>query len=136
MKFRVAVLKRKNNKLAFDRFVFNGFRIGQDGVLYRGRTICNTSDRRARVFYEINMLLPKCDRLGQELYEKDIVFDGKYSVLSVVLWNESGCAFVLADRTRGFTVKYRYCDWRDTVEKIGNEYETTVNQISAIKMKE
>lgn len=136
MKFRVAIFKRASNRLKFNRFAFTGYKLGQDGGLYRGRTRCNTTDRRGRVFYEVNFLLPKTDRLGAEIYEKDIVFDGKYGALSVVLWNESGCAFVLATRSNGFTVKYRYCDWRDTVERIGNEYESTVKQISATKQKE
>lgn len=130
MKYRVVIFKRKNNRLIFNRFAFAGYRLDQDGNLYRGNKICNTSDRRGRTFYEINYLLPKCDRLGQSIYEKDILFDSKYGLLSVVVWNETKCAFVLANRTNGFTVSYRYCDWRDTVERIGNEYEPITHQIT------
>ena len=131
MKFRVAIFKRAKNKLEFYRLAYSGYKMTQDGELYRGKTKCNTTDKRAKIYHEINYLLPKLDRLGNKLYEHDIVFDSRFNALSVILWNKSGCAFVLANRTRKFVVKYRYCDFRDSVEKVGNEYENILNQISA-----
>lgn len=131
MKYRIAVFKRARGRLVFDKFAYSGYAIAPNGDLIRGGKVCNTDDRRKRRYYEINYKLPKNDRLGQELYERDIVFDSKYGALSIIQWNDGGCAFVLATKNRGFTIKYRYCDFRDTVEKIGNEYETTVKQITA-----
>lgn len=131
MKFRVAIFERKAGAQVFQKFAHAGFAIMPDGRLYRGKKECNTTDRRQRKYYEINYQLPKRDRLGNVIYEHDIIFDPAYGALSVVLWNESGCAFVLANKTRCFTVKYRYCTFRESVEVIGNEYEKQVKQISA-----
>lgn len=131
MKFRVAIFKRAKNKLEFYRLAYSGYKMTQDGVLIKGNKVCNTTDKRAKVFYEVNYLLPKLDRLGQQLYEHDIIFDSRFNALSVLLWNKSGCAFVLANRSRKMVIKYRYCDFRDSVEKVGNEYENILNQISA-----
>ena len=131
MKYRVAVFRRSNGKLQFKQFQTAGFAIAPDGQLMRRGKVCNTTDRRKIVFYEINYKLPKQDRLGNDIYERDIVFDSRHGALSIVSWNESGCAFVLCLRSRGMTVKYRYCDFRDSVEVIGNEYENQLKQITA-----
>lgn len=131
MKYRVAVFRRSNGKLQFKQFQTAGFAIRPDGQLIHGGKVCNTTDRRKIVFYEINYKLPKQDRLGNDIYERDIVFDSRHGALSIVSWNESGCAFVLCLRSRGMTVKYRYCDFRDSVEVIGNEYENNLKQITA-----
>lgn len=131
MKYRVAIFQRSKGKLQFKQFKTAGFSIAPDGgLLCRGKR-CNTTDRRKIKYYEVNYQLPKKDRLGNDIYEKDIVFDSRYGALSVVAWNESGCAFVLAHRSRGMTIKYRYCDFRDSVEVIGNEYENQLKQITA-----
>lgn len=131
MDYRVAVFRRAENRLVFVKFAYSGYAIAPDGRLMRGGRECNTQDRRQRRFYEINHKLPKTDRLGRDLYERDIVFDSRFGTLSTVLWNPSGCAFVLATKNRGFTIKYRYCDFRDSVELVGNEYENILNQITA-----
>lgn len=117
--------------MRFVKFLYAGYVIAPDGRLLRGGKVCNTTDKRRRVYYVINRKLPKTDRLGRDLYERDIVFDGRYGLLATLVWSDTGCAFVMANRTRGLTVKYRYCDWRDTVELIGNEYATAVQQITA-----
>lgn len=124
-------MRRVNSRLVFEKFAYSGYAIAPDGRLMRGRTECNTADKRKRRYYEINYKLPKSDRLGRELYERDIVFDSRFGALSTIVWSASACAFVLATKNRGFTIKYRYCDFRDSVELIGNEYQNTLNQITA-----
>lgn len=131
MKYRVAIFSRACGRLVFEKFAYSGYAITPDGRLIRGGKVCNTVDRRKKRFYEINYKLPKQDRLGHDLFEHDIVFDSRYGALSIISWNDAGCAFVLATKNRGFTIKYRYCDFRDSVELIGNEYQNTINQITA-----
>lgn len=131
MNYRVAVFRRATNKLKFGGFAYAGYRIAPDGQLYKGSKICNTTDRRARVFYEIHRKLPKTDRLGQVLYEHDIIFDSRFNALATIGWSDAYCAFVLSSKNRGLKVTFRYCDFRDSVEKIGNEYENALYQISA-----
>lgn len=131
MKYRVAIFRRINGRLVFDKFAYSGYAIIPNGDLVHAGKVCNTTDKRRKRYYEINVMLPKPDRLGQDLYQHDIVFDSKYGAMSIIWWSKSGCAFVLATKHKNMTVKYRYCDFRDSVEKIGNEYETTLNQITA-----
>lgn len=132
MKFRVAIFKRRARRLVFDKFAFNGYRIGQDGTLYRGNKQCNTTDRRARMFYEINFMLEKKDRLGSPIYDHDIIFDARFSALCTVIWSESNGAFAESHKQNGFKTTFRYCDFRtDAVEVIGNEYERCIRQIVA-----
>lgn len=132
MNYRIAIFKRAARRLQFDKFAYSGYRISPDGALWRGKTQCNTTDRRGRKYYEIHYKLPKTDRLGTAIYEHDIIFDSRFNALCIILWNESGAAFVEAHKQRGFTIKFRYCDFRsDSVEVIGNEYENTLKQITA-----
>lgn len=131
MKYRVAIFRRAKNRLSFNRFACAGFKIAPDGKLYKGSKVCNTTDRRGRFYYEIHRKLPKTDRLGQELYEHDIIFDSRFKALGIIAWSDSYCAFVMTNKNRGWKITYRYCDWRDTVEKVGNEYENILNQITA-----
>lgn len=131
MKYRIAIFRRAMNKLVFNKFAYDGFRIAPDGQLWKGSKVCNTTDRRGRMYYEIHRQLPKCDRLGNVLYEHDIIFDSRFNALAIIGWSDSYCAFVLTNKNRGLKLTYRYCDFRDSVEKIGNEYENVLQQVSA-----
>lgn len=134
MIYRVAVFKRVGRQMVFEKFAYEGFQILPNGKLYRGKVACNMNDRRGRKYYEIHRKLPRPDRLGQDIYEHDIIFDARFNALCTVLWRDY--AFVLAHRQRGFTVQFKFADFRpESVEIVGNEYTNELRQIVAHGMK-
>lgn len=131
MKFRVAILEKRRGKLEFKKFEFSGYYISNEGVLYKGKRPCNTTDRRKKIFYEINYKLGKKDRLERDLYEHDIVFDSRYGCLSKIIFNDAGGAFVLCHQINKMKISYRYCGFKNSVELIGNDYQNQLKQITA-----
>lgn len=122
--FRVAEFERKGRKLIFKKFLFRGFKIGQDGSLWRGSVKQNTRDRRKRKFYEINMCLIRKDMNGVLIYEKDICMDRREKIEGVIRYLFNKSAFLIVLQNGMIEVPYSYLDFYEvSLEVKGNVYE-------------
>lgn len=123
MKFRVVEFKRKGRRLEFNRFIYNGFKMGQNGNLYIKNKKVNTTDRRRRFFYLKDFETGRYDEEGMPVYENDIcqiIGD----IMGQIRYIKDKGAFLLVVRNGHIKVPYSFLDSNEVKLKLkGHIYE-------------
>lgn len=123
MNFRVAEFKRKGRRLEFNRFIYKGFKLDQNGRLWFKNRIANTTDKRRKVFYARDFETGRKDENGRPIYENDIC-ELIGEVIGQIEFLKNKGAFLLVHKNGFMKVPYSFMDENEAHFLLkGNVYE-------------
>lgn len=108
--FRVARFERKGGCQVFVGFPSGGYFLGQNGILYRGEIISNTTDRRKKDFHIVDFFSGRCDENKQKIYAHDVVYSSTLKTSGIVLFRPEKGAFIFCVQRGKITIPYSFLD--------------------------
>lgn len=126
MDFRVARFERKGGRQVFVGFPSGGYFLGQNGILYRGDIISNTTDRRKKDFHIVDFFSGRLDVDQKKIYANDIVYSSSLRACGIIKFRPEKGAFIFCVERGKIQIPYSFLDmYSISLKKKYTIYEKT-----------
>lgn len=123
MDYRVVKLCRVGHKLRLKKIYYCGYYLSPEGHLKRNNKQLNTYDRRKSPYYCVDFFSGQKDKLGNKLYNNDVVYSSTLNVEGIIEFRPDKAAFVLMLKQGNIKIPYSFLDCYDvSLKKIKENY--------------